>query len=95
MPSQAHQDLLIAGKLPAPAGGPPGSHNPSRKERLPDVETLRCARCQDIIGVYEPIVVRLADGSTYIGGRRELTPQLAEAGSEALHEDCDQPEQPE
>jgi len=48
----------------------------------------RCARCQDIIGVYEPMVVILPDGSKRAGSHLTLKSELNEPGSVALHEEC-------
>ena len=48
----------------------------------------RCAHCQDIIGVYEPMMVVLRDGSERAGSRLTLKSELNEPGNVALHEQC-------
>lgn len=52
------------------------------------MHVLRCPWCQDRIGVYEPIVVTLRDGSELTGSRLTLAAALADAGSIAAHADC-------
>ena len=49
---------------------------------------LRCERCQEIIGVYEPIRVILRDGSEHTGSRLTLDAELRQLGSVAFHEPC-------
>ncbi len=48
----------------------------------------RCARCQDIIGVYEPMMVILRDGNECAGSRLTLESELNEPGSVTLHDHC-------
>jgi hypothetical protein len=47
-----------------------------------------CDRCQDVIGVYEPVVVILPDGSERSGSWLTLGSALADPESRALHERC-------
>jgi len=52
------------------------------------MDRLRCARCQDIIGVYEPIMVILRDGSKRAGSPLTLNSELQDTQSVAVHEQC-------
>lgn len=54
------------------------------------MERLLCAHCQDVIGSYEPIVVRLADGRTLTGALGTLKSELAAHGGTAVHQACHQ-----
>lgn len=49
----------------------------------------RCQVCREPIGVYEPIVVTLRDGSKHEGGRLTISSLLARAGSVAIHKGCE------
>lgn len=49
----------------------------------------RCQVCRELIGVYEPIVVTLRDGSKHEGGRLTISSLLARAGSVAIHKGCE------
>jgi len=50
---------------------------------------LRCARCNEVIGVYEPMVVISPEGRRSVGGQLTLRSELAEPGSVATHYECD------
>jgi hypothetical protein len=52
------------------------------------VDRRRCAYCDEIIGVYEPVRVMLVDGSELIGSMLTLGEQLQTPGSCALHDRC-------
>lgn len=52
------------------------------------MDPLRCAHCGDVIGVYEPTRVTLADGTTMNGACLTLRPELDQPDSVALHEHC-------
>jgi hypothetical protein len=52
------------------------------------VEQWRCPWCQDPIGLYEPIVVTLPDGSEQTGSRLSLAGELERTGSVAVHAAC-------
>jgi len=49
----------------------------------------RCQVCREPIGVYEPIVVTLLDGSKHEGGRLTISSLLARVGSVAVHQGCE------
>jgi hypothetical protein len=49
---------------------------------------LRCARCDDVIGVYEPVRVFLIDDTMLEGSRLTLGAELQQAGSIAFHYQC-------
>jgi hypothetical protein len=49
---------------------------------------LRCALCGEIIGVYELIWVRLADGSECAGSLLSLDVEPHAPNSVAIHERC-------
>ena len=48
----------------------------------------RCAYCQDIVGVYEPVRVLLSDGSNRRGSALTLGGKLAAPGGIVMHERC-------
>jgi hypothetical protein len=48
----------------------------------------RCDHCQDVIGVYEPVVVILPDGSERSGSQLTLSSAVADPESRAFHERC-------
>lgn len=52
------------------------------------MDRLCCARCGDVIGVYEPARVILDDGSELPGSLLTLRSELAAPGSIAVHERC-------
>lgn len=52
------------------------------------MEHLRCAACREVIGVYEPMLAILPDGSEHAGSRLTLSSELAHPNSVALHECC-------
>lgn len=52
------------------------------------MDRLHCGRCQEIIGVYEPIRVILRDGSEHTGSRLTLRAELHQPGSVTFHEQC-------
>ncbi len=52
------------------------------------MEHLRCASCGNVIGVYEPMLVMLPDGSEHVGTRLTLDSELEHPQSVALHEHC-------
>jgi hypothetical protein len=47
-----------------------------------------CARCGDVIGVYEPLRVFLSDDTMLEGSRLTLGAELQQAGSIAFHYQC-------
>jgi len=49
-------------------------------------ESLRCKRCGEVIGVYEPLV-RLLDGRVYETSRA-LEPAPSDRGAEHYHRTC-------
>ena len=49
---------------------------------------VRCVRCNDVIGVYEPMVVILAGGGRYSGSPLTLKAELEEPRNIAIHEQC-------
>jgi peptide subunit release factor RF-3 len=49
-------------------------------------EAVRCAHCGDVIGVYEPIVVRT--GEQVHESSRAAEPDVADHGAELYHRDC-------
>lgn len=49
---------------------------------------LRCEHCHEIIGMYEPMLAILRDGSERTGSRLTLRDELHRPGSVALHEHC-------
>ncbi len=51
------------------------------------MESLRCARCGEVIGFYEPIRVLLPDGTLRKGSRLMLRDELA-TEDRVLHEGC-------
>lgn len=59
------------------------------------VDRLRCARCGDIIGVYEPTWVLGGDAGSLQGSWLTLRDELQPPGSTALHERCYQQDQPD
>ena len=52
------------------------------------MDHLRCVRCQDIIGVYEPMRVILGDGRVRAGSRLTLGSELQGTESLVFHEHC-------
>lgn len=52
------------------------------------VDRPRCARCGDVIGVYEPLCVITADGRCLRGSPLTLSSELGLPGSSAFHELC-------
>jgi hypothetical protein len=53
------------------------------------VDRLRCAHCQDVIGVYEPVAAILRDGTRVEGSWLTLGCDLQAAGKQsALHARC-------
>jgi peptide subunit release factor RF-3 len=50
------------------------------------VEVLRCEQCGDVIGVYEPIVVRVGDQVRETS--RAAEPSLPLPRAEHFHRDC-------
>ncbi len=52
------------------------------------MERPRCAYCHEIIGVYEPVRVILADGTKLQGSSLRLGHQLDAPESVALHAGC-------
>lgn len=52
------------------------------------VDPPRCARCGDVIGVYEPLCVVTADGRQLRGSQLTLSRELGLPGSPAFHELC-------
>ena len=48
----------------------------------------RCAQCGDVIGVYEPARVTLADGTELRGSWVTLRSALELTGISAVHEHC-------
>ena len=52
------------------------------------MEQPRCAYCDEIIGVYEPVHVMLGDGTELKGSSLTLGDQLKALGSVALHARC-------
>jgi hypothetical protein len=52
------------------------------------VEWLRCVQCGDLIGVYEPLLLVLHDGSHLTGSRLTLSAELAQPAVLAFHEHC-------
>ncbi len=67
------------------AGAVAGPGVRSQSER---VERLCCAFCGDVIGVYEPMLAILPDGSAHAGSRLTLCSELEHPNSVALHERC-------
>lgn len=53
-----------------------------------DVDRLRCVYCGEIVGVYEPIRLSLADGSDRRGSALSLSDLLAAPGRAVVHEHC-------
>jgi hypothetical protein len=51
-----------------------------------DQQRLRCARCGDVIGVYEPLVLVEAHGSRPTSYAAE--PELIRAAGELFHRNC-------
>jgi len=52
------------------------------------MEPVRCARCAEIIGVYEPVRVVLSDGTDRHGSLLSLDDELRMRGSIVVHERC-------
>ncbi len=52
------------------------------------MEQLRCAACGEVIGVYEPMLAILPDGSERAGSRLTLDSELEHRTSVAVHERC-------
>lgn len=52
------------------------------------METLRCALCGEIIGVYEPARAILSDGAERSGSRLTLREEFQAPGTIAVHERC-------
>jgi hypothetical protein len=52
------------------------------------VERQRCAHCGEVIGVYEPIRVLCADGTSVRGSLLTLGDREREPGSALVHERC-------
>ena len=52
------------------------------------MDPLRCAHCQDIVGVYEPVLLILSNGSNRRGSALTLGDQLDAPGSIVVHEQC-------
>jgi hypothetical protein len=52
------------------------------------MDSPRCVRCHDIIGVYEPTVVILPDGGKRTGSPLSLGPELADPWNTVIHERC-------
>jgi hypothetical protein len=52
------------------------------------MDRARCARCGDVIGVYEPLRVITADGRRVRGSPLTLSSELGLPGSSAFHEQC-------
>ncbi|HEX5923141.1 MAG TPA: hypothetical protein VFY45_04875 [Baekduia sp.] len=52
------------------------------------METLRCALCGEIIGVYEPARAIMGDGTERRGSRLTLRDELRAPGTIAIHERC-------
>jgi hypothetical protein len=58
----------------------------NRGARVDEMETFRCTRCGEVIGVYEPLVVR-----TELGARstsRAAEPEMKAAGATHFHRAC-------
>ena len=55
-------------------------------------EPLRCAFCGDVIGAYEPLVVRTRAGDR--GSSLAAEPELPLAGAEHFHRACAQEASP-
>lgn len=49
---------------------------------------LRCARCNDVIGVYERMVLILADGSLREGSPLTLDAEFGDPRTITIHEQC-------
>jgi hypothetical protein len=56
------------------------------------VESLRCAHCRDVIGVYEPITVVLPDGTARSSSRLLLDDEPATG--RVFHERCHRAAEP-
>lgn len=52
------------------------------------MDRLRCDRCGEIIGVYEPARLVLPDGRCICGSALTLRGQARAAGTVVLHEAC-------
>ncbi len=50
------------------------------------MERVECIVCRQVLGIYEPIVIRTSFGSRRSSLARE--PSLAQTGEELLHLDC-------
>jgi hypothetical protein len=55
------------------------------------MDRLLCARCREIIGVYEPIWAMASDASERAGSRLTLGCELRSPDSVAVHERCHRP----
>jgi hypothetical protein len=66
-----------------------GGQNMSARERAAGRghrKRLRCARCGDAIGIYEPLIVVAADGTRQASCAAE--PDLMRARGEVFHRAC-------
>jgi hypothetical protein len=52
------------------------------------MERVRCARCSEVIGVYEPVRMVLRGGGEFSGSLLTLHSELERPGSIALHATC-------
>lgn len=55
------------------------------------MDELQCPWCQDLIGMYEPMVVITSAGEVLRGSRLTLEAALGDAGSLAAHAGCHSP----
>ena len=55
---------------------------------LKGTDRLRCAHCEDVIGVYEPLCVILSDGGVVDGSWLTRGRELEREGGVAFHERC-------
>lgn len=55
------------------------------------MDRLRRASCGEVIGVYEPMVVLLGDGSEREGSPLSLKAELSDPRSVAIHKECHRP----
>jgi hypothetical protein len=52
------------------------------------VDVVRCAHCDEVIGVWEPAWVVVGDATELKGSLLRLRTELEKPGSMALHECC-------
>jgi hypothetical protein len=54
-----------------------------------EIEVMRCSRCQETIGVYEPVRLLRPDGSERRGSVLTLAEDIRIAGGVIMHERCE------